>query len=864
MDLEGVRELYSIETRALFDAIDRLSSLGISNVADPPQIVVVGAPSSGKSSVLHAISHSKIPFRCGTLTRFATELALRRGPRPCVRASVRPFDPRQKPVELEVTEIDFKQQCVDSVIAAAEDDMGLDESNETFSNDVLRFEIEGPDIYPLTLIDLPPVPPGEFSDDGTEDDSALPGIFNTYLNNENCIVLAIVSANIPLANQSILPMIAEQGFDQERILGVITKLDLLEPGSPDGQQYTQAVRGRQSTHSLRQGFHVLLNPSTDERPRDVDNVRDDFKVEFFEAESWSSLPIHRCGVSALRKKLNPLIHNHVVRGLPDILGPIQEKLSELRLELKMLGPSRSGSLEKREYLVKLASGFKRLVREGIQGHYNDPFFGGLDGADRKLRSQIQRSHGAIRHILATKGSSNEILDDVEDRPSPPNTPWHLVDFIAANPYGLPFPEPLDREDVVYQLEEQAVAGQNVKPLHQESMNLAVQLFRRQAQPWEKIARIHFEKVTAITKSFVEQVVEHLAGTANTCSTTFSILSTCVDPFFEERQKLLEHKLQELLRPYREGFSMVFDEGFEEDLRRRVSERNAASPDDSSEQESAAEWIIDMMQTFYHMSLRTFTDNLINLAVESCLVHELPGMFTPADVTRMSDARVAELAAETEETQSIRSQLEAEIRLLEDGLKECRRHRPRSVPGHSSRPSTSPRTSPEASPRAETVSPATTLTSVNSTPIKEGETRSIPIRVSPDILKFESKADSIAFPQSIFSFEAEREPHGLEAKAEGIPVQSNILFGGSKLFNQVPTQELTSGRADRSPSVNASRDVGPTGAGNHSDEEIFDADGRHINRIGRRTTAIEEATWKFSRHWDVGHVFVKDGEVGSDL
>lgn len=69
-----------------------------------------------------------------------------------------------------------------------------------------------------------------------------------------------------------------------------------------------------------------------------------------------------------------------------------------------------------------------------------------------------------------------------------------------------------------------------------------------------------------------------------------------------------------------------------------------------------------------MALRTFTDTLIDLAIESC----------PKTVNEMDDTRLAELAAESEEIRERRTQLQTDIKLLKKGLDRCRRYRPRGV------------------------------------------------------------------------------------------------------------------------------------------------------------------------------------------
>lgn len=79
-----------------------------------------------------------------------------------------------------------------------------------------------------------------------------------------------------------------------------------------------------------------------------------------------------------------------------------------------------------------------------------------------------------------------------------------------------------------------------------------------------------------------------------------------------------------------------------------------------------------------MALQTFTDNLTNLAIESCLIQELPGIFTARLVNDMDNDKLAELAAETEEAREHRALLREEIEQLTQGIEQCRRYKPRAV------------------------------------------------------------------------------------------------------------------------------------------------------------------------------------------
>lgn len=62
------------------------------------------------------------------------------------------------------------------------------------------------------------------------------------------------------------------------------------------------------------------------------------------------------------------------------------------------------------------------------------------------------------------------------------------------------------------------------------------------------------------------------------------------------------------------------------------------------------------------------------------MRKLPDLLTPTSVGRMSDDKLMELAAESEESQIQRQQLQEEVAVLEKGLTQCRRLRPRNPTG----------------------------------------------------------------------------------------------------------------------------------------------------------------------------------------
>lgn len=75
-----------------------------------------------------------------------------------------------------------------------------------------------------------------------------------------------------------------------------------------------------------------------------------------------------------------------------------------------------------------------------------------------------------------------------------------------------------------------------------------------------------------------------------------------------------------------------------------------------------------------MSLSTFTENVVNLAVESCLICDLHTILTPSMVIHMDDGHLQELASESEDVQAERRKLQHEVKNLRKGLKKCQKYR----------------------------------------------------------------------------------------------------------------------------------------------------------------------------------------------
>lgn len=158
LQTEALSQLCSKDQLDLLDSIDQLRSEGINHYVSLPQIIVCGDQSAGKSAVLEAISGVSFPVQSKTCTRFPTELILRRTPHVSSSVSIVPDASRTEAEKLSLSRFHEELEGFDGLGKMIEDAkavMGIHEHGKTFSKDLLRIEITGPERPHLTIVDLP-------------------------------------------------------------------------------------------------------------------------------------------------------------------------------------------------------------------------------------------------------------------------------------------------------------------------------------------------------------------------------------------------------------------------------------------------------------------------------------------------------------------------------------------------------------------------------------------------------------------------------------------------------------------------------------------------------------------------------------
>ncbi|KAH7017078.1 P-loop containing nucleoside triphosphate hydrolase protein [Ilyonectria destructans] len=640
----SLQEIEDVDTRLPLDAIDRLRYLQLGDVAKLPQIIVVGDRSSGKSSILHAISGIEFPIDNDLGTRFTTELIFRRAKSHCTLVQVIPGDDSEcpNPSLISFEWPSFVKSSILEIIDEAIQRMGLPKSK--LSRDILRIEVCSPKLAPLTLIDLPGfVQPSS----GLQEERILVDkIAKRYIKQPNSIILVASAANCAV-NSGALQTARRYDRTGERTFGIITKPDLLNEESKT-ELHLHFSRYVAKLPNLPRGWHVLRNRSRNER---------------------------------LRKTLNDVLVGHTENKLQQLIETIQSNMLALEAQQTKLTSLRMNSEEVRTYLTGTADGFHQLALDAIHGRYTATSSSSLHDSEMKPRRQIQNFNRAFRVTMSTKGASRVIQQDGErdwnvkdgsDHSSKDEEVRETKQTQYLDPlqpfldlYDFSDPEPISESTLKSQLEQLAAVNQGTGFSGIPNHEIAIGLFKTQSKPWKAIAERHIENVTSYAKTFVERLLKHVLGSDD--RTEKALLEHVVTPFFRKRGEQMRVKLEEILQPYSDGYSMPDDAEFQDSLSRRsvqdlmdrvvdrFSELNTststyknqinslelnaalrmlANVEMSRSCNSTAEKTLRMATAHYEISRRSFTQHIVNLVVESCLVRKIPGMFTAKSVAQL--------------------------------------------------------------------------------------------------------------------------------------------------------------------------------------------------------------------------------------
>ncbi|KAH9904868.1 dynamin family protein [Xylariomycetidae sp. FL2044] len=396
-------------TKKMIEIRNILARVGQSSTLTLPSIVVIGSQSSGKSSVLEAIvGHEFLPKGLNMVTRRPIELTLVNTPDSDAEYGEFP--------DLRLGKIsDFSsiQRTLTELNMAVSDE-------QCVSDEPIRLSISSPNVPDLSLIDLPGYIQVVGQNQPLELKQKIQELCDKYIQPPN-VILAISAADVDLANSTALRASRRVDPRGERTIGVVTKMDLVDP-----------IRGasilNDKQYPLRLGYvGVVSRVPTSVGLFKKGNANLTSAITKNENSYFSSHPLEfgsdadvAVGTSTLKKKLMHVLEQTMSSSLQSTSDAIRQELEEATYEFKVQYNDRPLSAE--SYLAESLDAFKHSFKE-FAGEFGRPQMQEL------LKNELDQR---VLDLLAARYWNKPIYDLSAAIPEPDS----ITDLPKADPNSL--------------------------------------------------------------------------------------------------------------------------------------------------------------------------------------------------------------------------------------------------------------------------------------------------------------------------------------------------------------------------------------------------------------------------------------------
>jgi dynamin-like GTPase MGM1, mitochondrial len=333
-----------IEIRSMLQKVGQSSSLNL------PSIVVIGSQSSGKSSVLEAIvGHEFLPKGSNMVTRRPIELTLVNTPESATEYGEFPDLGLKR-----ITDFTSIQRTLTELNLAVPD-------SECVSDDPIHLTIYSPNVPDLSLIDLPGYIQVVGRNQPLELKQKISELCDKYIQAPN-VVLAISAADVDLANSTALRASRRVDPRGERTIGVVTKMDLIDPtrGAAilNDRQYPLRLGYVGVVSKVPQSASLFKKGPTNLMSAISKNENAYFTSHPLEFGADSGVSV---GTTTLRKKLMNVLEQTMSASLQSTSDAIKQELEEANYEFKVQYNDRPLSAE--SYLAESLDAFKHSFKQ---------------------------------------------------------------------------------------------------------------------------------------------------------------------------------------------------------------------------------------------------------------------------------------------------------------------------------------------------------------------------------------------------------------------------------------------------------------------------------------------------------------------
>ena len=291
-----------------------------------PQIAVAGGTSTGKSSLLSSISGIEFPSSSALTTRCPTRVRLVRCPEKDVYVSIS-WSTETKMMHNDIAAWEKRGLIavneIKSIIEEAQRHI-IEVTRKEVATDCIDITLFGPEYVDLTLTDLPGFVLSTADSESKSLSQEIDNMIDSYLQNDRCIILAVVPANANFRNSQILAKAQRVDPDMKRTIPVITKPDQLT-SSAERASALDLLNNKYMSFTL--GWNIVKCRGQD----DVDNgmtLQEAANQEagwFRTTSPWCTANPSLLGTSNLREKLAQIQLQLLNDCVPIIIGEIAKR-----------------------------------------------------------------------------------------------------------------------------------------------------------------------------------------------------------------------------------------------------------------------------------------------------------------------------------------------------------------------------------------------------------------------------------------------------------------------------------------------------------------------------------------------------------
>ena len=346
------------EAQPKLDAIEQIrADLHAENI-EVPGIVVAGAQSAGKSSLLESLSNINLPSGENITTRVPLILRLERDANVHERYAIISDTPDLVNSGQKVKHI---ENLPNKIIEYTNKMAGAGGSVYDKPIHVKVVSSDGPS---MTLIDLPGITHLSMNDNQHDIHEATVKLVEKYIANDQMIILCVVPAVDDFANSEAIKLAKSVDPTGKRTLGVVTKVDLCKTDT----KISEKLRGVGNNIKLELGFVAVRNRSPEDvmKGTSIPKLRE-LEKNFFETSShFIGVDSQYWGIDTVIKRISELQMKSVDEFIPKMTTNLSQKMNELNAEYLKLAPEFGNDVQKVQHMLRIVisvvSEFKSLAK----------------------------------------------------------------------------------------------------------------------------------------------------------------------------------------------------------------------------------------------------------------------------------------------------------------------------------------------------------------------------------------------------------------------------------------------------------------------------------------------------------------------